>query len=485
MSGPQTYDAIVVGGGVHGLVAASYLARANRTVLLLEAGDEFGGLCHMRSSTNGAPVHALQALDPLVIGQLRLARRGLRFAVRDMSLTGLHDDGRHINISRDIHETVASLAVHSQRDAQVWPRFRNELFTIARAMRSLWWEESGHVPDGSVRIKIDRIARMGAAAWLDSWFASNELKAALCFDATVGGHCVLEPGSALSLVWRTAQEMSGLQGAVAIPFGGAEALVKCLLAAAREKSCELRTASRVARVVTEGDRVAGVELGSGERCIAPIVMCAVPRRSVLLELLSREIVPMASAATMIRMSAPLAEARMTITLRSAPRFGGTAVKPTSRFIVAGKPEAYTVAALAAHARKIADELPMEFVLPTAADPALAPSGQHVLSILIRPVPRHCDDGWTTGKATLVKRVLATLQSFSSTIPRDTISVDVLTPDDLDTYDGGTTVEHILSTYKNRIETPVHGLFLCGGDAEPVPSVSGRAARLAAALAMKS
>ncbi|HWA31688.1 MAG TPA: NAD(P)/FAD-dependent oxidoreductase, partial [Rhizomicrobium sp.] len=331
MSTLRSYDAIVVGGGAHGLIAAAYLAKANRKVLLLEAENEFGGLCRVQSFALGA-VQSFYALDPLVLWQLRLARHGLRFAVRDMPLAALRNDGRHISISRDVHDTAASIAIHSQRDAEAWPRFRSELFELARAMRPRWWEEQGHMPAGSARVKIDRIARMGASAWLDSWFVSDELKAALCFDGTAGGISVLEPGSALALVWRAAQEMSGLQGAVAFPFGGPEALAKSLVAAAREAGCELRTASRVARIVTDADHAAGVELESGERCMAPAVVCAVPRRHVLLEWPPRDTLPMAQAAILMRRSASLSEARITITLRNAPRFGGIAVKPVSRFV---------------------------------------------------------------------------------------------------------------------------------------------------------
>ncbi|HWA30074.1 MAG TPA: hypothetical protein VG867_03200, partial [Rhizomicrobium sp.] len=106
------------------------------------------------------------------------------------------------------------------------------------------------------------------------------------------------------------------------------------------------------------------------------------------------------------------------------------------------------------------------------------------SALVRPVPLRCEGGWADGKAVLAKRVLATLQSLSPAIARDAVKVEVLTPDDLDGGDSGVAVDHMLSTFQQRVTTPVRGLFVCGSDAEPVPSISGRAARFAAALAVK-
>jgi phytoene dehydrogenase-like protein len=47
-----------------------------------------------------------------------------------------------------------------------------------------------------------------------------------------------------------------------------------------------------------------------------------------------------------------------------------------------------------------------------------------------------------------------------------------------------TVQSMLADAKHRIETPIEGLFLCGADAEVVPSISGRAARIAASFSGK-
>ncbi|MBS0273702.1 MAG: NAD(P)/FAD-dependent oxidoreductase [Proteobacteria bacterium] len=486
MSAPRSYDAIVIGGGTSGLVAAAYLAKARRKVLLLEAQDKFGGLCAPVnlgagfSATGGA--HMLYALDPLVMRDLKLARKGLRFEGREIALTGLRSDGKHIVIHRDIHDTAASLAVHSQRDAETWPRFRKELFDLARAMRSLWWESHGAMPSGGKRQKLDRIARVSAAAWLGSWFEGEALKGTLCFDAVAGGVSVLEPGSALALVWRAAQEMLGLQGAVAIPQGGLIALVDSLVSVATEAGCELRTGARVKSLIPDQGRVVGVRIETGETCFAPMVLSAVSCRQTLSDLLPNGACGIARQAVEIRNASVLGEASLLFTLRSVPPFGGVSVPTACRFILAEKPETYVSAEMAAREGRLGDELPVAFVVPTLSDPSLAPPGQHILSALIRPVPRRPVENWSTLKAELARRVAGEIEKLAPGFSRAISHIEILSPDDID--DGyPVTVPRMLSNAAQRIEAPVAGLFLCGADAEPVPAISGRAARIAASLAL--
>lgn len=486
MSAPRTYDAIVIGGGVHGLVAATYFAKAGKSVLLLEAGDKLGGLCAPAglgegfSATRGA--QTLYALDPLIVRDLKLSRKGFRFEGRELALIGLRNDGKHIVIRRDVHETASSIAVHSQRDAEAWPRFRKELFELGRAMRPLWWESHGALPNGAEKLKLDRIARMGAVAWLDSWFESEALKATLCFDTTAGSLSVLEPGSALALVWRAAQEVSGLQGTTAIPQGGLTVLIDALVAAATEAGCALRTGVRASNLVLDEGRVAGVKIGSGETCFAPIVVSAISRFHTLSELLPNGGLGFMHRRAAARPGSSLSEVRILITLRSAPFIGGVAIPPASRFILAERPETYVSAEFAARDGKFGDELPIEFVVPTFFDDSLAPPDQHMLSALIRPVPRHPPEGWSAVKADLAARVVSAIERLAPGLSRAISNIEILTPDDVD--DGyPITVPYMLSSAAQRVETPIAGLFLCGADAEPMPAVSGRAARIAASLAI--
>ena len=477
MSAPRSCDVIVIGGGTSGLIASAYLAKAGKKVLLLEAEDRLGGLCAAGnhggfSYARGA--HTLYALDPFVVRDLKLARKGLRFAGQELALTGLRADGKHIVISRNVHDTAASLAVHSRRDAEAWPLFRKELFGLARAMRPLWWEARGTLPTGAAGRSIARIARMGAAAWLDSWFESEALKATLCFDSTAGGFSSLEPGSALSLVWRAAQEISGLQGAVAIPLGGVTALADALATAARDEGCELRTGARVDRLILDGNRVAGVQTQSGEACFAPLVFLAANSAHKISPLLPPGALGFAQALS--RAASRTAEAMVVLTLRNAPQIA------PSRFVVAEKLETYASAEISAG--QIADELPLEFVIPTLGDASLAPPGQHILSALVRPVPCCPEGDWPVLRSKLAAQVVTCLERLTPNLSRDITHVDVFAPELVESH-STPSVSHMLTPTVRRVETAIGGLFVCGADAEPVSCISGRAARIAVTLAVGS
>ncbi len=489
MSEARSYDAIVIGGGTSGLIAAAYLARGGKRTLLLEARDVFGGVEAASVPTDGFSIplgaQTLAALDPLVTKQLKLTRRGLKFTVRDMPLVGLRSDGKHIVIQRDMRATAANIAIHSKQDAEAWPRFRRELFDLARALRPFWSGAPRSSLGQSLQQALDRITRQGAMAWLDYWFESEALKTTLAFDAAAGGLSVLEPGSALTLLWRAAQEMCGLQGAVTQPRGGMAAVVAALISAAQKAGVELRTGTEVRALVRDGASVAGVRLASGEAISAETVVSSLSRRRTL-HLLGPLAGGIAGAAMLSRSSTQNGEARVTLTLNGPPAFGGVHVPRIGRFILAERPESYVDAEMAALSGRLSDDPPLEFVVPTSADDSLAPPGQHIVSALIRPVPCNPQTPWPQLKAELATRIVSALGRHIADLPEQISRVEIFTPDNMKTQYGAdparTTVDHMLAPALRNIETPIAGLLLCGADAEPVAAISGRAARLAAAIA---
>lgn len=490
MSGAHSCDAIVVGGGVNGLAAAGYLAMAGKRVLVVEARSALGGRAATTTLANGCLVsraaHLLYALDPHVVRELKLSRHGLRFAIRDMALAGLRADGKHLVISRDAIASARAIAVHSESDAAAWSRFSREWYGLARALRALWWR-AGRAENSVIAEdpRVQGLARMGVKAWLDTQFESEALKALLGFDS----HAVspLAAGSALVLFWRAAQEMCGLQGAVAMPRGGLRTVADAFAGAARSVGAEMRCDARVVDILVDAaGAAAGVMLASGETIAAPLVLSSLSRRRTLAFAGVRDRLDFGERALLERERIGPTMARVTLVLGKPPTIAGTAVPANARFVVMDRLESLAAAHAAAYAGRLPQELTMEAILPDAIDPTLAPSGHHLVSVLVGPVPVAIDGGWAAARPLLAARVVGALSRHMPGLSTALSAIDIATPDDTDggvddAFGGSVDVRRLLSDWRARVTTPVDGLVLCGAAADPVGAVSGRGGRVAAAL----
>jgi len=485
MTTPQSCDALVIGGGVNGLTAAAYLARGGKRTLLVEARAAAGGLCETAPLSDGAlgpmAAHAFYALDPRVLKELKLARHGLKFSVRDAPLSLLRGGADRLVLTRDVRASARSIATHSKSDAEAWPRYRNEMFALGRTMRALWWNANGKfVADGVV----ERIARTGAAAWLDSWFESDALKALLAFNASLLSP--LESGSALLLLWRAAQEMCGLQAAVAFAAGGPGALVTALMKACEAAGVEIRTNAEVTELAIQGGRVVGARLSTGDGVTAPLVLSSLSRHTSLSQLANRAALGLAERRA-LNDKFPIAEAKIVLALDGLPEVRDTAGAFNGGLIFAERLESYVLAHADARAGRIPQEPIMEVTIPSIADPDLAPQGKHVASVLVRSVPREIPGGWSASKATFAAKALAQLDSRIPGLVNRVIAAEVLTPEDLSTRyhteAEDLDVSRMLAPWPQRVQTPIENLFLCGADADVAPAISGRAGRIAATIAI--
>jgi phytoene dehydrogenase-like protein len=467
------HDAVVIGGGPNGLVAAAYVARAGFKTLLLEATPQLGGQCRAADERFGAPqADVVFALDQTVIDELRLSRRGLRYALRDLPLVGLRQEGHHLVLARNGHAASSSIRQHSERDAETYVRFQRSLFQRARAGRRLWWDDE---PDARVPRALQALSFANAAALLDSWFESDAVKAALAFDATADGVAIGEPPSALMLVWRAAQETSGLQSAVGLLRDGYPSLIAVLREAAEAAGVEIRLDAPVAQLGSSDSSIARIVLGSGEEVAAGCVLSAASRsRTIsLLDASARDL------GGSPRMSpADISAARIRLILDRPPEFG-TRLIGASRFVVAERLESHALAHVASRLGKLPDEIVYEAVgVPT--------NDGFEMSVLVRPLPRHVEGGWANASAVLAGKVIASLAAFDRAIRDQIRHIQVQTPDDIDAIHGpsnAASVERLLSSPRSRYASDIDGLFFCSSDAEPVSAISGRAARSAARAAV--
>ncbi|MCA9865879.1 MAG: NAD(P)/FAD-dependent oxidoreductase, partial [Anaerolineales bacterium] len=199
----QHYDAIIIGGGHNGLVAAATLAGAGRRVLVLEKRNVLGGAAATEELFPGYRVDTgatdAALFQDEIIQKLDLTRHGLSFRESPALLFAPQPDGRGLTIWRDEDRTVAEIAAFSKHDAARWPAFRRQVEKMAgllRGMMLLTPPDLGGLRGGDVMswaplalrlrrlgggdmMELFRVLPMAVQAYLDEWFESDALKGAL------------------------------------------------------------------------------------------------------------------------------------------------------------------------------------------------------------------------------------------------------------------------------------------------------------------
>ena len=143
------YDVIVAGGGVNGLVCATYLARGGHRVAVLERRAEVGGIAEV--------LHTAGRLQAGVIADLDLAAHGLDLHRPDVRMTALREDAPALTFWADPQRTAAGLAAISPADAEAYPGFDAHLRELAGFVA----EVAASTPP-----RLDRAALGDAAAGL-------------------------------------------------------------------------------------------------------------------------------------------------------------------------------------------------------------------------------------------------------------------------------------------------------------------------------
>jgi phytoene dehydrogenase-like protein len=263
-------------------------------------------------------------------------------------------------------------------------------------------------------------------------------------------------------------------------------LVEILASTALASGAQLRSDSRVSEILVAEGRLQGVRLASGEGINASRIVSGLGRRRTLGELLPQEALPLSVAATLAGVPRT-ASARLLLALNGTPPFAGLSLHDLrGRLLIAPRSESAAEAKGASLIGELPRELVLEMTVPTFTDASLDGPGHHALCVRIPYVPFAPAGGWAMHRDELKKRVLATIESYAPGLSDRVVAATLLTPEDVRTLfgaeDGGPTLGRLLASYATRIRTPVPGLYLCGSDAEPFDVMSGRAGRLAAAMA---
>jgi phytoene dehydrogenase-like protein len=510
----RPYDCIVVGGGHNGLTCAAYLARGGRSVLVLEAAAQVGGAAATREFAPGFKVsacaHLLQA-PATVLEELRLSAHGLRLAPAALPTLALGADGAHLPLAEP-----AAWPAAARRDAGGYAQYQSRLARLAGALRPLLgvppprlvtpsWGERATL--GTLALKLRalgrrdlrellRIGGMCVHDLLEEHFESPLLKGALAFDAVLGTNFgPRSPGSVFTLLYR----LTASGGApLAQPLGGLGALSEALANAARAAGAEIRTSAAVRRILVREDRAVGVALDSGEEIGAAAVISSADPKTTFLRLLGTEHLDTGFVRRIVHLRSRGLAAKLHVALEGLPQFTG--VSPAAlagRLLVAPSCEYLERAYNHAKYREYSAAPMLEVTVPTVTDPALAPRGGHVLSVIAQYAPYDLAGGWQAGRQRFTELVIDTLAHYAPGLPAQVRSAELLAPPDIERefrISGGHWhhAELALDQFfmlrpvpgASAYRAPVGGLYLCGAGCHPGGGVLGLAGRNAARQLLK-
>ncbi|WP_332758932.1 phytoene desaturase family protein [Streptomyces sp. MT206] len=333
--GSDVYDAVIVGGGHNGLVAAAYLARAGKSVLVLERLGHTGGAAVSTRPFAGLDArlsrysYLVSLLPPKIVREL-----GLRFEVRRRSVssyTPTERDGRPggLLVGGDEARTGESFArlTGSDREYESWRAFYGTTGQVARKVFPTLTEPLPTRAELRARVDDEAAWRMlfeeplGRA--VERNFADDLVRGVVLTDGLIGTFADAHDPSLAQNRCFLYHVIGGGTGDWDVPVGGMGALTDALATAARAAGAEIVTGHEVLRIDTDGTAPAEVTFrtatGEGRVVGRNVLVNASPQ----------------ALAGLLGESAPApaegAQLKVNMLLRRLPRLRDTSVDPREAF----------------------------------------------------------------------------------------------------------------------------------------------------------
>lgn len=503
------YDVAIIGAGHNGLVAANYLARAGRKVIVLEARNVVGGACVTEELIPGSKWSSCAfiagLMRPEVISELELNRFGLEMYQADVLTYSLFEDGSHLYFWKDVDKTLREIERFSKRDAARFLDFGLRLRRFSDLVRPFLLqapptrsEVMSHFEQAGEEELFNEFVLISSGDLLDRYFESEHVKGMMTFFAMVsiyGGPST--PGTSYVYGHHAWGEFEGQFGEYGFVRGGMGGISESLAAGARHHGAEIRLNAPVKKVIVERGRATGVLLDSGETIEAgAVVSNADPKRS-LLGFVDPSELDAATVKDVEGIDQRGSMARIHLLVDELPHYLGTepgkGPQHLGHQLLGASVENFEATWEAQRRGVFPEKYVIEAVTQSATDPTLAPEGLHTLTLGIQQLPFELAEGdWNSRKEEWTDSVVADLCRYAPNLEDHILDRVTITPQDLETdykitagniFHGQMYLDQLfdvrptpaLSSYR----TPIDGYYLCGAGMHPGGGVMGASGHNAA------
>ena len=516
----SSYDAVVIGGGHNGLVNAAYLARAGKSVLVLEQRPVLGGAAATEEIFPGFKYtvfsYVVSLLRPEIIRELNLTQYGLTILPLESTITPLQD-GRYIYRNADHYQSLRNIASFSKRDAEAYEEYGRMMYFMAKVVKYILsikppnpaslnpiellslFKTARHFLgiEEDQLYSLVKLMTMSSADYLEEWFETDPLIATLSASGIIGTFLgPRSPGTAYVLLHHYMGEIDGVFRAWGFSKGGTGGISNAIARSAESFGAEICTDSKVTNVPIKGNSVRSVVLTNGDEIQTKLVVSSLDPQNTFLKLLPSKSLSDEFTASIKKYRSRGSSGKVNLSLDALPDLsclpgpgahlkGAISISPSVNYIE----KAYDTAKYG----DIPKNPYIDIIIPSMIDPEMAPPGKHVMSCFVQYAPYELTEGdWETRRDEFGNNVIDTIETYIPNIKDIILHKQVLSPFDIEQslgLTGGNIFQGDLSLSQlfflrptpeaSQYRTPIKGYYQCGSGTHPGGGITGAPGRLAA------